>query len=269
MNPLTIISSACPLLLCAIGALFSEFAGILSLFLDGLITLSAFFTYTFTVFTGNPLLGQLISTIISIILVFVFSVLIERFKANHFIAGIALNLVFSAMVSMLSFYTFGTRGVLNSPVFMFDVKSVKIVTIIVTAVLVTFAILFLAKTRAGIYLRITGSDADVLTAKGVNPVIYRTLSWCSAAAFASIAGGFLAFRISSFVPNISSGRGWMALAAVFLGKKKSWRIVIAVIIFCTADIFSSIIQNYISVPSAVLLSFPYLIVLVMIATGRK
>ena len=269
MNPLAIISSACPLILCSAGALFSEYAGILSLFLEGLISFSAFLTYTFTIFTGNALLGQVISSLICVILVFGASLLIEKFKANHFICGIALNLIFSALISLFSFLIFKTRGVLISTLFSFDVKMVRIITIFVTVIFVATGIFFISKTKGGIYLRITGSDSEVLKAKGVNPVFYRILSWCVAAFYASLAGGFLAFRISSFVPNIASGRGWMALAAVFLGKKKPWKIVLAVLIFCCAEIFSSMIQNFISVPPAILLSFPYLIVILMIAAGKK
>ena len=115
-----------------------------------------------------------------------------------------------------------------------------------TAFFVALAVVFLKYGRHGLYLRVTGSDADVLKAKGVNPGNLRSLSWCLAALYASLAGILLTLRLSSFVPNISSGRGWMALAAVFLGKKKPLRIVAAVIIFCLADIFAANIPQQIS-----------------------
>ena len=127
------------------------------------------------------------------------------------------------------------------------------------------AVVFLKYSRDGLYLRVTGSDADVLKAKGVNPENLRSLSWCLAALYAALAGILLTLRLSSFVPNISSGRGWMALAAVFLGKKKPLRIVAAVIIFCLADIFSANIQNYITgIPTSLLISLPYLVSLLLI-----
>lgn len=57
----------------------------------------------------------------------------------------------------------------------------------------------------------------------------------------------------------------MALAAVFLGKKKPLRIVAAVLIFCFADLLAANIQNYIpGIPSSFLISLPYLVSLILI-----
>ena len=56
---LSAFAYSCPLILCSLGALFSEFAGCLALFLDGLVSFSAFLFYTFTVTTGSPLAGAI------------------------------------------------------------------------------------------------------------------------------------------------------------------------------------------------------------------
>ena len=233
------ISYSVPLLLASIGALFSEYAGVLALFLDGLISFSAFLTFAFTVATGNLAAGIFLSCSVSVGVTFGFSVLIEKFRANQFISAMALNLLFSALTSCLSFLSFGTRGVLTSPNFAFQPRLVKIAAVITAVILVAAAVIFLAKSRAGLYIRITGSDASVLEQNGVVPGRLRIAAWCLAAFYSSWAGTFLALRISSFVPNIASGRGWMALAAVFLGKKKPLRIVAAVLVFCCADFFSA------------------------------
>ena len=262
---LSSIAYACPLILCSIGALFSEYAGCLALFLDGLVSFSAFLFYTFTVTTGSPLLGAVLACLGSVIITLGFSAVIERGGANRFIAAIALNLLFGALSSCLSWAIFGTRGVLAADLFKFSAGAARAAAVVVTTVLVAISVVFLSYGRHGLYIRIAGSDADVLKAKGVNPGYIRTLAWTLAALYGSTAGTLLAMRLSSFVPNISSGRGWMALAAVFLGKKKPLRIVAAVIIFCLADIFSANIQNYIQgIPSSFLISLPYLVSLLLI-----
>ena len=269
MHSLTTIISAlayaCPLILCSLGALFSEFAGCLALFLDGLVSFSAFLFYTFTVTTGSPLAGAVLACLAAVVVTLAFSAVVEHGKANRFIAAIAMNLFFGAMTSCLSWLLFGTRGVLTNEGFAISAWTARAVTVGVTTAFVAMAVIFLKYGRHGLYLRVTGSDADVLKAKGVNPGNLRTLSWCLAALYGSLAGTLLALRLSSFVPNISSGRGWMALAAVFLGKKKPLRIVAAVIIFCLADIFSANIQNYITgIPTSLLISLPYLVSLLLI-----
>ena len=211
------------------------------------------------------MVGVLASCLTCVSVTLGFSAVIEKFRANRFIAAIAMNLLFGALTSCFSWAIFGTRGVLAGDVYRFDVGATRAATLCVTAVAVAIAVYWLGRSRLGLYVRVAGSDADVLKAKGVNPGNIRTLSWCLAALYSSLAGCFLAMRLSSFVPNISSGRGWMALAAVFLGKKKPLRIVAAVIIFCLADILAANIQNYISgIPSSFLISLPYLVSLLLI-----
>lgn len=266
---INILSFSCPLILCSIGALFSEFTGCLALFLEGLISFSAFLNFAFTVATHSAFTGFLLSSITTVALIFCFSFLIERFEANKFIAGIGLNLLFSALPSCLSSILFNNRGVITSPLFTFDLFQVRIFSIIFTLFAITAAVLFLSKTRTGLYLRITGTDSDVLQANGVYPGYTRILGWCMAAGYASFAGSLLSMRLSSFVPNISSGRGWMALAAVFLGQKKPWKILVCMIIFCCADFFSANIQNFLpQIPSSLVISFPYLIVLSLVFSNR-
>lgn len=260
-----ILSFSAPLVLCSIGALFTEYAGVLSLFLEGLISFAAFMDFTFTVLTGSPLLGLLISTSVSTILVFVFSKLIEKFHAKVFIAGIAMNLFFASVVSALSVLIFRSRGVLTSPLFSFNVSNIKTASVLVLIAMILFAIVFIKFTRTGLYIRMAGSYSDTLLARGVNPSAIRTISWIFAAIYSSVAGCFLCMRLSSFVPGISSGRGWMAIAAVFLGRKRPSRIIICVFIFCLADLFAATIQNYIpNIPSSLLLSLPYIVSLLLI-----
>ena len=155
-----ILSSSCPLILCSMGALFSEYAGILALFIDGTVSFSAFLTYAFTLLTENPILGTIISSIITVVIIFSLTLLIEKFRANKFIAAMAINLLLSALPSCFSSVFYKTRGVLTDPLFMFNLPTVKWVTISLTVILVVTAILFLLKTRPGLYVRITGSDSD-------------------------------------------------------------------------------------------------------------
>ena len=72
MNSLTSLISAlayaCPLILCSIGALFTEYAGCLALFLDGLVSFSAFLFYTFTVITGSPVAGAVLACLGAVVI---------------------------------------------------------------------------------------------------------------------------------------------------------------------------------------------------------
>ena len=82
MNLLALLSYACPLILCSLGALFTEYAGCLALFLDGLVSFSAFLFYTFTAATGSALTGALLACLTSVLLTLAFSALVERGGAD-------------------------------------------------------------------------------------------------------------------------------------------------------------------------------------------
>ena len=237
---LNIISFCCPLVLCSLGALFSEFTGTLALFLDGMVNFAAFLFFLFFSITKSFCLSFIFTIFTSILLTAVFSWTIEKFKANKFIAAIGMNLLFSALPSVFS-------------------------SIIITVIFICTGILFLQKTRTGLYIRICAKDSDVLLSKGVNPSIPKMTGWALASLYGSLGGILLILRICSFVPNISSSRGWLALAAVFLGKKKPLKIILCVVIFCIAEILAAYIQNFIpQIPTSVLISFPYLVILCLV-----
>ena len=88
---LNFLGFCCPLLLAATGALFSEYTGCLALFMDGLITFSGFMTYAFTVLTGSLFAGIILSAIISSLVCLLFAFIIEKFRANYFVAAIAFH----------------------------------------------------------------------------------------------------------------------------------------------------------------------------------
>lgn len=266
---LNFLGFCCPLLLAATGALFSEYTGCLALFMDGLISFAGFLTYAFTVATGSLILGTGLSAVTCITLSLLFAFIVEKTHANYFIAAIAINLLFSSFTSLFSWLVFGTRGVLTSQAFSFSLAPANITSVIFTTGLITAAILYLKKTKGGIYFRITGSNAEVLLVRGVSPGIYRIASWGVAALFACFAGSFLAVRISSFVPNLASGKGWLALAAVFMGKRRLPLIALYALIFCAVDFAAVYVQNFIpGIPSSVVLALPYIVTLGLVVIRK-
>jgi simple sugar transport system permease protein len=80
-----------------------------------------------------------------------------------------------------------------------------------------------------------------------------------------LAGAVLTLKLAAFLPNITSGRGWIALVAIYLGNKTPWGILIASFVFGLAEALSNYAQGAIKVPADFILAFPYAItVLAMI-----
>lgn len=273
-NILSIINIASPLLLITLGALISEYAGRMALFLDGIINLGAFLCYLFLYVTGNYLFASIISTIICICITFIFEFIASKLNANMFLASLALNILFTASATLLSSIIFKTRGVLYSPEISLNPSNMRNLTSVICYVLSILILFFLKFTSTGLSLKISGSDADVLTSIGLSPAFYKSLSWMITAGCGAYAGCTLALRLSSYVPGMAGGRGWTALAAVFLGRKNPIFVAIAVFVFAISEFLSINLQNISSlknIPSSILISLPYLIALflILIVPGKK
>ncbi len=266
----SIIVLAAPLLLISFGALISEYAGRMALFLEGLINLSAFLCYTFTVYTHSVSTAILLSVFCSVCLIAGADIFTQKTKANPFITSLALNLFCSALAETLSVKLFSTQGVLTSPLFNFQVSQVHLFSVIATVFLFTIGALTIYLTKHGLYLRITGSDADVLEARGIKASLYRSISWIIAAAYTAVAGCMLSLSLSSFTPNISSGRGWMALVIVFLGKRKLPAVVGSVFLIAAVQLAANYVQNITNaIPSAILFALPYLVAILLLFITPK
>ena len=261
------LTSAAPLLLASTGALVSEYSGAMAIFLDGLITLSAFFCFAFTIWTKSFLLGIFLAIFAGLSFTALMALLIEKLNANRFLAALALNLIYASLSTTFSSIFFGTRGVLTNHAFVFMPEKARLITNFFAYLVFLCIYLLLKHTKTGLYIRICGSDPQVLHAKGINIFKIRLYAWIIAAALGSCAGCFMSIRLSSFVPNISSGTGWTALAAVFLAKKNTAAIAGAVLAFSLTQYGANNLQNieaFKSLPPSFLLSLPYISALLLI-----
>lgn len=264
---LLIVYSIFPLLLITVGALCSEYADRMACFLDGIINLGAFLCFAFSVLTKNTLIGCILSIFVCTFTVYILEKLIIHLNADIFLCSLAMNILFTALCSLLSSVFFNTRNVLSSSLFSFNPVIMRPVTAVICMIVTCSIIYFLYFTKDGLCLRVSGSDSNVLEAKGISSFRYKNLSWCITAFCGALCGCCLCLCLSSFVPSISAGRGWIALAIVFLGHKKPLLIAISTVVFSAAEVCSSYIQNISflkNVPSSILLALPYILCLLMI-----
>ena len=292
---LAILVMAGPLLFATFGAIVSEYAGVLAVFMDGAITLSGFICIAVTAATGNAFAGVLAAIAGTVLLLALVALFNEKTGANPFITGLAVNLLAAGLTSWLSVLIFRTRGVVTlasqelsrhpgaSAIIAAPLTASKpaahgafsgALSLIVVALPYLAAVgvaLVLRYTTFGLNLRATGRSPDVLSARGVNPARYRVASWSLAAFFAACAGTELALGIGAWVPNLSAGRGWTALAACYLGYRNPLACVAACLLFSGAEWWANSIQGTSSIPSTVILGLPYLLALLafVVIPGKK
>jgi simple sugar transport system permease protein len=211
----------------------------------------------------------------------VFGAISLNLKANIFISGLATNLLASGLTIVLAFQLFGNKGVVR-----FEIPQLPSLTIPALAripvlgdllighdvlvyfswLIVVLAALAIYRTPFGLRIRGTGLGASTIASLGLKPRRYQMAGILISGFTCGLAGAMLTLKLSAFVPNITSGRGWIALVAIYLGNKTPWGIVIASFIFGFAESLSNFAQGAINIPADFILAFPYLItVLAMIA----
>lgn len=260
---LDILVIASPFLLVALGALVSEYAGVMAIFLEGCINLGAFFCFAFSALSGSVSAGILGACFVCMLYVFAAWLFVQKTKADIYLVGAGLNILSAGIIPLFSKFWFGTSGVVASAIIApsaFFVRGGS--TLMCFAVALCF-ILVILKTPWGLAVRVCGTQKEVVHAAGVKAESLQCQSWIVASAFAGLAGSILAVRLQSFVPNISSGKGWIALAVVFLGRRNPFGVVLATLLFAAAEYAANRLQGLNLIKPSVLLAMPYIVALLL------
>jgi simple sugar transport system permease protein len=266
-----------PLLFAAIGGLFTELAGALNIALEGLLLLGAFTAIVVAHFSGSIAAGILAAILASMLLAALVAFLTFNLKANVFIAALAANLFTPGITVLLSYRIFSTRGmVVFNDLPKLKTLSVSILERIPVAgellmnhsiyVYCSWALLFAAwvvlyKTPFGFHLRSCELHSGALMSLGIKSGRYRFIAFLISGFFCGIGGSMLTLNLGAFVPNISAGRGWIALVIIFLGNRRPLGLFAAALLFGLAESFSNYAQGIFNVPTDFILAIPYIFTL--------
>lgn len=275
------VAAMTPLLFAALGGLFTELTGMLNIALEGLITLGAFFGVIGASVTGNLAAGVAIGVIASTATALLYGQITLRLKANEFITGLATNLLASGLTVVLSQQLFNTKGVV-----LFELPDLPVITEGLAGIPVLGPAIFgqnvltqlswgaailvwvmIRRTPFGMRLRATGSNPKAVVALGLKPDHYRLVAILLSGAACGLAGSYLSLNLSAYVPNISSGRGWIALVAIYLGGKRPAGILGACFVFAFAESYSNYAQGVFKMPSEFILAIPYVATLLALVIG--
>ena len=296
MNPVAIpilhsaVAIMTPLLLAAMGGLFTELSGMLNIALEGLMLMGAFASIVFTHFTGNMVVGIALGVLASMLLAAILGTVTLHLKSNVFITALAANLFASGLTVVLSFKLFGNKGVVvfdgiaslprldipvlaKIPVFG-DIFIGHNIFVYMSWVLLALCAWVLYRTPFGFRLRATGIHEQAMVSLGMRPSRYRFIAFLVSGFTCALGGAMLTLNLGAFVPNITSGKGWIALVVIFLGQKKPIGLLFAALVFGFADAFSNYAQGAWNVPADFILAIPYVftlvaMVLVSIYASRK
>ncbi|MCL2759556.1 MAG: ABC transporter permease [Treponema sp.] len=247
-----------PIFFAALGGLFPALAGCLNIALEGLLLIGAFSSLAVFYFSGS-ITAAIVSAIITATVLSALHVFLTfKLRANLFICGLAINLFSSGLCLILSDKLFNTKGVVTANTGTGLLKWYIIFGLLLTAV----SWLVIYKTPFGYRLRACDKNSETLVSLGIKPQFYKTTAILISGVFCGIGGSFLSLNLGAYVPGMSAGKGWIALAVIFLGLRKPAGILIAAFVFALAESVSNYAQGFLSIPADFILAFPYICTLI-------
>ncbi len=260
-----------PLLLAALGENIVQKSGIVNVGLEGVMLAGAFGATLVTLWTGSALPGVLAGGACGVLIALLFALIAVRLAANQVVAGIVINLLALGVTGTVYQRLFGHSDVGLTTATLPHVVGDQSVLLPFAFALVPAAWYWLARTRGGLELRACGEEPIAAEAAGVNVLNRRTAATLFGGAMAGIAGASLSIGSSNtFIPGMTGGRGFIALAIVTAGRWSPMGCLAAALVFGFADALQYRGQSLgIHVPNDLLLASPYLATLTILAIGGR
>src|SRR5438445_912569 len=282
------IRLATPLVLAAIGGLYSERSGVINIALEGLMLAGAFTAASVTFYAHNSWVGLLAAMVAGAMVAYIIALACIRFKADQVVTGTGINIMFIGLPAVLSGALFLSSGstpqipkenllpTLNHllPGFLPQWRIITEVSIIslFALVLVFITRYVLYRTPFGLRLRAVGENPEAADAAGVSVNRLRYIGVILSGVFAGIGGAYLSIGQSSlFTRNMTAGRGFIALAALIFGKWRPVQTMLACLLFGFADALTTQMQGVAKLPSGedipvqFILMLPYVVTIIVLA----
>ena len=227
-----ILTAATPLLFAALGELVVERSGVLNLGVEGMMVMGAVSGFGAALYTGSPWIGLLAAIGAGMAMSLLFGFLTLTLVSNQVATGLALTLLGLGLSGQIGEAFVGQPGV-------------KLPSI--------------------------GGIDPLIPLAVVLKVRYACVLFGGACS--GIAGGYLSLVYTpQWIENMTSGRGWIALALVVFASWLPWRVLLGAYLFGTISILSFVVQTKgWGIPAQFLNSLPYLvtIVVLVIITGNR
>ena len=207
-----------PLILAALGGLFSERSGVINIALEGMMLAGAFTAAAVTYASGSPWVGLAAAIGAGVLIALIHAVACIRYRADQVVVGTAINILMIGLPGFLSGAFFLSSG--STPQLPIE-QLIPRAPIVMAFAFVPLTWYVLYRTPFGLRLRAVGENPEAADAAGLNVAKIRYSGVLLSGALAALGGAYLSIGQSSlFTRNMTSGRGFIALAALIFGK---WR----------------------------------------------
>ncbi len=280
-------SQSTPLLLACLGGLLSESSGVINFALEGMMLVGAFTAVWATHVTGSPWIGLAAGAAGGMAVAAVHGVASLAFRANQIVSSIALNLLAAGLTGTLLnhvFRVYGTSPAVSKLPTLGDwIPWLEGSALAVSGglgslpVLVPCAFLasllvwyFLLHTPWGLSIRACGENPMAASSTGLKVSWIRFGAVTAGGVFAGAGGAYLSIgELAHFVERMTQGRGYLAVAALILGRWMPGGALAAVLLFGFAEALSQwLAVRWSQWPPQLFLAFPYVLSLTVLLFRR-
>jgi len=283
---ITTIEASVLLLLPALGGVISERSGVTNIAMEGLMLTGALIAVMTDLAWHDPWLATLAAMVAGGLMALLHGIISIRFRADQIISGVAINIFSAGLTGYLLSQVYGNAGIGRiDPQYILPYVDIplldkipflgpilfqeNIVVYAAVAILIVVQIV-LFRTRLGLRIRAVGEHPQAADTAGINVYRLRYGAVVTSGLLSALSGAFLSLTIvNSFNPNMTAGRGYIALAAMIFGKWTPLGALAACLIF---GFGGTIVSNAgLPLPSNLLAMLPYVLVLVVLAglVGRS
>ena len=281
------LTAAILLLLPALGGVISERSGVVNIAMEGMMLVAAFFAVWADLSWHSPWLAIGVAMVAGGLMALVHGVISIRFRADQIVSGIAINIFAAGLTVFLVNRIYGVQNVghvdqaqlipnwniplLSQIPFIGVVLFQQNVIVYVALILLVLTEIVLFRTQLGLRIRAVGEHPQAADTAGLNVYAIRYGAVITSGLLSGISGAFLAIGISNtFVPNMTDGRGYIALAAMIFGKWTPRGAFVACLIFGLGEaIYAN--NSVIHISQYLLSMLPYILTLIVLAglVGRS
>lgn len=263
---------ATPYALAALGLIISERAGVLSLGAEGFLLTGALAGVAAEIqLGGDPIAALIIAMLAAAVVSLIFAVMVVFLRVNQVIAGLAIVFFCQGLTSLMGTLGGWTNHAIGGlhQLALWPLSNIPIIgrilftqdIVVYLTVPIFFAINYLlSRSMLGLRLRAVGESPDAADAAGVSVSLYRFGTVVAGSALIGLAGGYLSVGdVKIWIPNMTDGRGWIAVALVIFARWQPWRALFGALLFgCIEALIPRIAAAGIQVPQYFLLMTPYL-----------
>ena len=257
-----------PLLLAALAGLYSERAGVVDIGLEGKLLASAFAAAACAAITGSAWSGLLAGIAVSVGLALLHGFACINHRSDQVVSGVAINMLAAGMTVTLGSYWFNLGGqtpnlsgearfapiawlgadrVAEWPVvgpLYAEVLSGHNLLVYLAFALVPLSWWVIFRTRYGLSLRAVGENPAAVDTAGISVTEIRYGAVAICGVLCGVAGSYLSIAHNAgFIPNMSAGKGFIALAALIFGKWRPIPVMLACLLFGFLDALAVRLQG--------------------------